>query len=325
MSSGYSIRKISYHLPDKIERNDKLKKLHPEWDIDNVEGKIGIFQRYISDVNETSLDLGFSASNKLFIEYQIFPKDIDSLIFVSQSPDYLLPPSSCLLQEKLSLRKDILALDINLGCSGFVNTLAVATSLIKSNTVKNCLIICGETYTKYIDENDRTNKLIFSDGGAACLVEKDYKNNSFIGNFNFGCDGKGAKELIIKGSGARNRINFANQKLFMNGPAILLFTLSQVPPLLSKTLKDNDLKIDDIDLFVFHQASKLVLDLLSKKLGIDRSKMYTNLENKGNTVSCSIPIALKDASKENKLNYDNLVLIIGFGVGYSLGSTVIKW
>lgn len=325
MSFDFNIRKISYHLPEKIERNDQLKILHPEWDIDNVENKTGIFQRHIADVNETSLDLGLIASRKLFAEYKILPEDIDSLIFVSQSPDYLLPPSSCILQEKLSLKGDILALDINLGCSGFVNTLAVATSLMKSQIVSNCLIICGETYSKYINENDRTNKLIFSDGGSACLVEKSYKENNFIGNFNFGCDGKGAKELIIEGSGSRNRIDFANQKLFMNGPAILLFTLSQVPPLLNKTLKDNDLKIEDIDLFVFHQASKLVLDLLSKKIGINRSKMYSNLSNKGNTVSCSIPIALKDAHKENKLNCDDLVLIIGFGVGYSLGSTILKW
>ena len=319
------MRKISYHLPEKIERNDQLKILHPEWDIDNVENKTGILQRHISAVNETSLDLGLMASRKLFAEYKILPEDIDSLIFVSQTPDYLLPPSSCILQEKLSLKETILALDINLGCSGFVNTLAVATSLVKSQIVSNCLIICGETYSKYINENDRTNKLIFSDGGSACLVEKNYKENSFIGNFNFGCDGKGAKQLIIEGSGSRNRINFENQKLFMNGPAILLFTLSQVPPLLNKTLKDNDLKIEDIDLFVFHQASKLVLDLLSKKIGINRSKMYSNLRNKGNTVSCSIPIALKDAKKEKKLNGDDLVLIIGFGVGYSLGSTIIKW
>ncbi len=325
MSFGYSIRKISYHLPEKVERNDQLKILYPEWKIDNVVKKIGIFQRYISDKNETSLDLGLTASIKLFSEYKIPTEEVDSLIFVTQSPDYLLPPSSCIIQEKLSLRKNILALDINLGCSGFVNTLAVATSLINSQMVNNCLLICGETYSKYINEKDRTNRLIFSDGGSACLVEKNYKKNSFIGKFNFGCDGKGAKELMIKGSGARNKIDFANQKLFMNGPAILLFTLSQVPPLLNKTLKDNDLKIEDIDLFVFHQASKLVLDLLSEKIGIKRSKMYSNLENKGNTVSCSIPIALKDACKENKLNCDDLVLIIGFGVGYSLGSTIIKW
>lgn len=325
MSFGYSIRKISYHLPKKVERNDQLKILYPEWEIDNVVKKIGIFQRYISDENETSLDLGLTASIKLFTEYKVSSEEVDSLIFVTQSPDYLLPPSSCILQEKLSLKKNILALDINLGCSGFVNTLAVATSLINSQMVRNCLIICGETYSKYINEKDRTNRLIFSDGGSACLVEKNYKKNSFIGKFNFGCDGKGSKELMIEGSGARNKIDFANQKLFMNGPAILLFTLSQVPPLLNKTLNDNDLKIEDIDLFVFHQASKLVLDLLSEKIGIKRSKMYSNLENKGNTVSCSIPIALKDACKENKLNCDDLVLIIGFGVGYSLGSTIIKW
>lgn len=261
----------------------------------------------------------------MFKEYQIKSEEIDALIFVSESPDYVLPPSSCILQEKLSLRNNILALDINLGCSGFINTLAIASSLINDETIKNCLIICAETYSKYIDKNNRTNKLIFSDAASACLVERNYDDNSYIGNFNFGCDGKGYKELIVEGSGARKKIDQEKQKLFMNGPAILLFTLSQVPLLLFETLKNNKMKLEDIDIFVFHQASKMVLELLSKKIGIETSKMYSNLEEIGNTVSCSIPIALKDAYIEKKFKSNSKILIIGFGVGYSLGSTIISW
>ena len=161
--------------------------------------------------------------------------------------------------------------------------------------------------------------MIFSDASSACLVEKN-ESTSFISDFSFGCDGRGAKELIVEGSGARDTLERNQQKLFMNGPAILLFTLS-----LTKTLNKNGLSLNDIDLFVFHQASKLVLDLLCEKIGIQRDKMYSNLNKKGNTVSCSIPIALKDAFLENKLLPGNKVLIIGFGVGYSLGSTIIRW
>ena len=252
------------------------------------------------------------------------PREIEALLFISQTPDYILPPSSCILQEKLNMKNNILALDINLGCSGFVNSLAVASSLLKSKVINNCLIICAETYSKFIKQNDRTNRMIFSDASSACLVEIDDSNSS-IGNFEFGCDGSGSRELIVEGSGARESLERNQQKLFMNGPAILLFTLSQVPKLLNKTLNANGLVLEDIDLFIFHQASKLVLDLLCKKIGIEPHRTYSNLEKKGNTVSCSIPIALKDAYLEKKLKPGDKVLIIGFGVGYSLGSTIIRW
>ena len=325
MKYGFSIRKISYHLPEKIETNIELKTKHPDWDINKVEKKTGILQRYVSDKDKTSLDLGLIASQKLFNEYGIDKKTIDGLLFVTESPDYALPPSSCILQEKLSLRNDIIALDINLGCSGFVNSLAVAVSLINTININNCMIVCAETYSKYIKEDDRTNKLIFSDAGCACLVEKDHNKNYPINNFDFGCDGKGANQLIVKGSGSRESIEIGKQRLFMNGPAILLFTLDQVPKLIKANLANNNLNLEDIDLFVFHQASKLVLDLLAEKLGIQQTKIYTNLSMKGNTVSCSIPIALKDAQINKKLFPKDKVLITGFGVGYSLGSTIIEW
>ncbi len=324
MKHGLSLRKISYYLPNKIETNAQLKSENPEWDVDKVQQKTGIFQRYIAREDETSLDLGFCAAKNLFKEYNLKSKEIDALLFVSQTPDYALPSSSCILQEKLDMNNDILALDINLGCSGFVNSLAVASSLIKSNTINNCLIICAETYSKFIDENDRTNKMIFSDASSACILEKE-NYDSQIGNFCFGCDGSGSKELIVQGSGSRRALERNKQKLFMNGAAILLFTLNQVPTLLKKTLSKNGLTLKDIDLFIFHQASKLVLDLLCEKIGIEKHKTFSNLEKKGNTVSCSIPIALKDASLDNRLVPGSKVLIIGFGVGYSLGSTIIRW
>lgn len=324
MFTGLSLRKISYYLPNNVQNNEQLKSMHPDWDVDKVQEKTGILQRYIANEDETSVDLGFFACKSFFKEHNINPKEIDALLFISQTPDYALPPSSCILQERLSMSNNILALDINLGCSGFVNSLAVASSLLKSEAINNCLIICAETYSKFINQNDRTNKMIFSDAASACLVEKDNYNSS-IGNFSFGCDGKGARELIVEGSGARGNLELKDQKLFMNGPAILLFTLSEVPILLKKTLKKNGYTLNDIDLFIFHQASKLVLDLLCKKIGIQRNKTYSNLEKKGNTVSCSIPIALKDAVLEKKLLPGDKVLIIGFGVGYSLGSTIIRW
>ena len=140
MQAAFSLRKISYYLPKNIQTNNQLKSLHPDWDIDKVQEKTGIFQRYISNRDETSLDMGFFAAKSLFKEYDLNPQEINCLLFVSQTPDYALPSSSCILQEKLSLNNNILALDINLGCSGFVNSLAVASSLLQSNVIDNCLI-----------------------------------------------------------------------------------------------------------------------------------------------------------------------------------------
>ncbi len=312
-------------MPDKQLSNDELARLHPDWDVDKVASKTGIYKRFIASEDETAVDLGIAAGAKLLAEYDLKSEDIDSLIFVTQSPDYALPTSACIIQNELGLRRDILAFDINLGCSGFVNSLSVASGLIATGSAQNCLLICAETYSKYIHPEDRTNKMIFSDAGAACFIETDATNGSQCGNFVFGSDGSGGQDLIVKGSGARHLKEDEDNHLFMHGSNVLMFTMREIPLAVENCLKQASLTIDDVDLFVFHQASNLVLDTLTAKLQLAPEKVFNNLGQLGNTVSCTIPIALKGAIDSGDISSGKTVMLVGFGVGLSWGACLVKW
>jgi 3-oxoacyl-[acyl-carrier-protein] synthase-3 len=219
-----------------------------------------------------------------------------------------------------------MAFDINLGCSGFVYALSVAGSLIESGAATKGLILCSDTYTKYIDKNDRTCRPLFSDGASATLLVGS--NLDDIGPFVFGTDGSGYKNIIVREGGARESnisVDSCHGSLEMHGADVFLFTLSTVPASINELLDKAKLVIEDIDLFVFHQASKLVLENIIRVMLLDEDKVFINLENVGNTVSASIPIALKDAETQGKLRNGDKVVLVGFGVGLSWGATLITW
>lgn len=284
--------------------------------------KTGIKKIWSSGINETSLDMGYKSALKL--KKKIDFNKLDGLIFVSQTSDYFLPSSSCVLQNKLKLRKDIISFDINLGCSGFVYALSVATSIINSNLAKNILIICSDTYTKFIEKNNLACKSIFSDGASSVVISKSVKK--LTGKFDFGTDGSGSQDLIIK-SGA-GRTNFTSSKkptLFMNGARVFNFTISRIPNSFKKTLKLNKLHKSNIKKIFFHQASKFVLDNLNKSLKLDSSQIFSNLKNIGNTTSSTIPFAIKEADKKNIIKKNDIIFLSGFGVGLSWASCILKW
>lgn len=320
------ISAITYHLPDMLEGNETLQRDNPDWDMSKILGKTGIETRYISAKGETAVDLALEAGNKLLDESIVDIDEIDLLILVTQSPDYVLPTSACILQDRLGLSKKCMAFDLNLGCSGFVYALSVAGGLIESGVATKGIIICADTYTKYITKNDRTCRPIFSDGATAIYVEQSKKDD--IGPFDFGTDGSGYDRLIVNNSGARKV--FVNEKiaaksLYMQGSSVFLFTMSVVPKSIINLLVSASMTLDDIDLIVFHQASKLVVNNLIKKLDLDVRKVFTNFETIGNTVSATIPIALKDAVIQGRLKSGDTVMIVGFGVGLSWGATLINW
>jgi 3-oxoacyl-[acyl-carrier-protein] synthase-3 len=316
---------ISYHLPETIEGVDVLQHDNPDWDMTKILDKTGIRNRYISFPRETAVDLAFAAGKKLF-EKLINHEEIDLLILVTQSPDYILPTSACILQDRLGLSKNCMAFDVNLGCSGFVYALSIAGGLIESGVARKGLILCADTYSKYIGKNDRTCRPLFSDGAAATLVEKS--DMDCIGPFELGTDGAGFDRLIVKHSGARETEpvgDFYHRSLEMYGSDVFLFTMRVVPPCINKLLNCTGLTLDKIDLFVFHQASKLIIENLIRTMSLDTSKVFTNFENIGNTVSASIPIALKDADTQGRLKEGDTVMLVGFGVGLSWGATLIRW
>jgi len=317
------IKQIEYYLPEQIISNADLAKEFPEWDAGKIEEKVGIRSRHVASKDETALDLAYMAGEKLLS--QIDRSTVDFLLLCTQSPDYYLPTSACILQDKLKLRKNLGAFDFNLGCSGFVYGLGIAKGLINSNIAKRVLLITSETYSKHIHQSDKGNRSIFGDGAAATLIEKSEEEG--VHEFVLGTDGSGMNNLIVKRGGMRynqtDNYNNPENCLNMNGPEIFNFTLDVIPDLVKKTLEVNGLKTEEIDYFIFHQANKFMLDYLRKKLKIDPAIFYSNLLTTGNTVSSTIPIAIKDCLDNNLIKINDKIMIAGFGVGYSWGATII--
>jgi 3-oxoacyl-[acyl-carrier-protein] synthase-3 len=329
------IKAISYYLPEKIISNEDLVRIFPEWSVEKVASKIGVLNRHVSGEDELSSDMAVKAAQKLFSEWNIDPEEVDFVMLCTQSPDYFLPTSSCIIQQKLGIKTSSGALDFNLGCSGFVYGLALAKGLIVAGIARNVLLLTAETYNKFIHPEDKGNRTIFGDAAAATLISDS--GFASIKNFDLGTDGKGAANLIVKSGGLRNRGNsdvvetddFGNvisaEHLYMNGGEIFTFTLESVPVLVSNVLQKNCSSPDDIGLYIFHQANKYMLNHLRKKLLIPEEKFFYFLENVGNTVSSTIPIALAEAMKEKKINKGQNVLLAGFGVGYSWGGTILNF
>lgn len=326
------IETISYYLPDRILDNYSLAKEFPEWNAEKISEKIGIKNRHIAADNETALDLAYKASDLVLKNIEI--SKIDFILLCTQSPDYYLPTSACILQDKLGLRKNIGALDFNLGCSGYIYGLALSKGLIDAQIANNILLVTAETYSKHIHPKDKSNLSIFGDAATATILSRSVQEHIF--NFELGTDGSGMNNLIVKNGGLRSRFDpslvdhFDNSGailnsnyLYMNGPEIFNFTIENIPGLIEKTLISNNTTIEEIDYFIFHQANKFMLDYLRKKTKISENKFHNNMENTGNTVSSTIPIALKDCLDNGILKYGDKVLLAGFGVGYSWGAVII--
>jgi 3-oxoacyl-[acyl-carrier-protein] synthase III len=320
---GSYIHSIEYYLPEKTVDNNVLSKEFPEWEADKILEKVGIRNRHIVTEKETALDLAFNAADQALKNFDRVL--IDFVLLCTQSPDYYLPTGACILQDMLKLRKDIGALDYNLGCSGYVYGLALAKSLINSHLASNVLLIMAETYSKHIHPSDKSNRSIFGDGAAATLLLSSTQEK--IHEFVLGTDGSGKENLIVKNGGMRlldsAKENLVENYLYMNGPEIFNFTLDVVPDLVEKVLLKNNESLDSIDFCIFHQANKFILEYLRKKIKVDPSKFYINMLDTGNTVSATIPIALKVCLETGKIKSGDKVLLVGFGVGYSWGATVV--
>jgi len=302
--------KIAYELPATVLDNAELVRMYTDWTEDKIMGKTGIASRHVAASDETAVDLAERAAKRLFQEHGVKPSSVDFVLLCTQSPAYRLPTSACILQDRLGLPTTAGALDFNLGCSGFIYGLSLAKGLAASGTAKSILLLTAETYTKYIDPADRSTRTIFGDGAAATLI--DEAAAAKIGAFSFGTDGAGAEGLIVR-----------DGRLFMDGPEIFNFTLDIVPQTMEDVLAKNNLSHGDIDLYVFHQANKFMLDTIRKVNGLPRDKFYVNLETTGNTVSSTIPIALKQLEMSGRMQPGMKVMLMGFGVGLSWGATVI--
>ena len=335
-----SIHAISYYLPEQVVTNNDLKAMHPDWEIDAIARRTGVYSRHISAEGEIASDLAYNAAVRLFEEHSVEPASIDFLLFCTQCPDYFSPATSPILQDRLGIPVTAGALDFNLGCTGFVYGLGHAKGLVESLGIKNVLLLTGETISNYLHPADRAAWCLFGDGGSATLISGDDRSESAIGPFVFGTDGKGSGDVIQVSGGARNPLyrkrrtqevlldDFGyvrnDDYFYMNGTNIFIFALKRVPKLIRETLDKAKMAIDDIDLFVFHQANDMILQVLRRKLQIAEDKFFIFMEHCGNTVSASIPIALYEAMKQGKAKMGDNVLVAGFGVGHSWAATIIQ-
>ncbi len=333
------IRAIASHIPSGRLTNDELVTRFSGWTAEKMERKLGIVSRPIIEEGRTAVDMAVSAGEALFKSGVCPPEDIDFVILCTQSPDYFLPSSSCIIQEKLGIPKSCGAFDFNLGCSGYVYGLGIAKGLLETGLARNLLLITSETYSRYINVNDRVSRPLFGDAATATLLSADVSEDRLpIGPFRFGTDGKGADLLIVKAGAQRvpataetkqPKVDIrgnchSDEEIQMSGPGIFNFAVDEVPPLIT-ALQEECAKLNlPIDSYIFHQANSYMLARLQELCGLEAERYYINMRERGNTVSSSIPIAILDALQEGFIRRGESALLVGFGVGLSWGACRVE-
>lgn len=316
------IGQLSYYLPDGVLDCNDLEASHPDWNISKSLLKTGTRYLHHAAADETTVDMAYKASFEM-----VSNEKPDTIIFCTQTPDNLIPQCSARLQARLGLPPETLCLDINMGCSGYTYGLATAFSYLNSGLSKKILFITADNYSKIMNPENKNVYLLFSDAASATMLH----NTDIHPIFQFGTDGTRSETIVCKNSG----ISGINQSMDtsiihkpsfeMDGYGVYLFTLGTIPNEIKKLLDKANCKIEDIDLFVLHQASRLVLESIGKKMKIPDDKLVIDLEDVGNTTSSSIPIALSRAESEGRLKRGNKILIFGFGIGLSWSGAILRY
>lgn len=318
-----AIGPIAVHFPQKVETNADLQAEYPGWDMPLIYEKTGIAQRYIAAPEECASDLAVAAAEKLFAEHGIDRSTIDFILLCTQTPDYPLPTTACLVQHRLGLRTSIGALDFNLGCSGFVYGLSLADGLIRSGAAKRVLLLTAETYSKYIHPTDRSLRTIFGDAACATLIEASDKQT--LKAFRFGTDGQGGDMLLCMKGAVRPKEDAIKPRhrhrwpsdLYMDGPSLIDFTVSSIPLLVSDILAEVGLSKEQANFFFLHQATYKMLGQLREQMDVPWEKFPLALKDCGNTVSSTLPILIAQQRKLGQLLPGMKGVLVGFGVGLS--------
>jgi 3-oxoacyl-[acyl-carrier-protein] synthase III len=338
MKKRAAIKAIASYLPESKLTNEQLAAEFGDWHANQILSKTGVAVRGVAAADECASDLGVAAAKSLFASGKGLPEEIDFLIFCTQSPDYFTPTTACVMQDRLGLRTSCGAIDINQGCSGYVYGLALAKSLVEAGTAENVLLVTADTYTKFINRRDRSLLTLFGDGAAATMVGPVLSESELIGPFVLGTDGRGASQIMVKAGGLRCPLTpetaveredssgnwRSDQNLFMDGADVFGFALKTVPQALGQLMEKSGLTFDQIDFFIPHQANKFMLERLRAKMKIPAEKFWIDMEDCGNTVSSTIPIALESALQQGRVKRGDRVALVGFGVGYSWGAAMVR-
>jgi len=326
------IKDIAFYVPEKILTNDDLSTMmdtSDEW----IKTRTGIQKRHTTgDSNMGPADLAVLASNKLFDKLNMDKKDIDFVVFATSTPDYYVPGSGALFQEKMGL-DNIGVLDIRQGCSGFTYALSVADKFIKTETYKNILVIGSEVQTTQLDYDNkgRGTAILFGDGAAACLLTSTKEDRGIL-SAHLHSDGKYIDDLSSSHPSSKykdiiTKENIKNRQhhIHMNGREVFKHAVRRFKEVILEGLDYNDLSVDDVDMVIPHQANYRISQTVQKQLDIDEDKVFSNIHNYGNTTAASIGIALTEALEQNKINRGDIVVLASFGAGFQWGSVVIKW
>jgi 3-oxoacyl-[acyl-carrier-protein] synthase III len=333
MHIGIKIAGIASTIPSNIISSTQSTLLSGD-EIRKITDNLGFSQRRVVDENTCTSDLCFFAAEKLLQELDFSRDLIDGIIFVSQTPDHFIPATAFILHQRLNLPKTCFAFDVNLGCSGYVYGIWLASSLIQSGA-KNVLLLAGDTISKLVSSDDRSTAFVFGDAGSATLISSDQSNSKI--HTVIGSDGNGAKSLCvpdgafrskrfktpIDSSDVQNELEKYNPYLFMDGSEVFAFTLREIPKMIKTLILRAETEISQVDGFFFHQANQFMLKHLAKRMGIPGDKVAIFLDGIGNTSSASIPVAITESRRQNPERIFGISVLAGFGVGWSWAGALL--
>ncbi len=332
---GVEILAISACVPKKTVDNSYFGDLLTEKEMRVFEKMVGIHERRWAESDVTASDLGYEAALNLIHNFDLNINEIDCLIFLSQTPDYKIPFTSNILQSRLGLKQQMLCLDINAGCAGFLQGLSTCFAIAKSMKKRKILFIVGETLSKILSFKDRSTTMLFGDGASAILIEYTGKK-SIESYFNFNSDGFNSDAISIPEGGYRNvftanslsettdeKFNVKNRlNLTMDGPRVFDFTLREIAPSIEAILSEYNINKEKISAFLLHQSNQFIIKQIGAKLGVAAEKLFININKYGNTSGVSIPLLI--CSNKIKFADDNFVCLSGYGSGLNWGNCILK-
>ncbi|WIV10825.1 beta-ketoacyl-ACP synthase III [Proteiniborus sp. MB09-C3] len=324
---GVGIIGTGSYVPEKVITNFDLEKIvetSDEW----IRARTGIKERRILDTDKGSSFMAIEAAKKALENAKISPEDIDMIIVATVTPDMMFPSTACLVQESLKC-KNAAAFDLEAACSGFLYGLSVAYSFVSSGIYKNILLIGADALSRITDWTDRNTCVLFGDGAGAAIISEVPEGKGVLG-LDLGADGEGKNLLKLVAGGSlmpatektvKNRLHY----IYMEGNEVFKFAVRKMEEISLKIIEKSKLKLEDIDYLVPHQANMRIIESARKKLKLAENKVYVNLEDYGNMSSASIPVALDEAVRKNKIKDNDVILLIGFGGGLTWGAMVIRW
>jgi 3-oxoacyl-[acyl-carrier-protein] synthase-3 len=335
-TTGTRIAGICSAVPETSFGMDQMQKAFGDTEAARVAKSTGVYARRKGSAGVCASDLCCAAAIRLLRGLNWDPATVQALVFISQTPDFRLPATACLLQHRLGLSKKCIAFDVNLGCSGYIYGIWMASQFMKASGLTRILLLVGDTITRYVDQNDRSTAPIFGDAGTATALESDIESKM---SFVLGTDGSGGQNLIIPAGASRTALAtgassqpeaphidpISSNHLQMNGTEVFSFTIREVPPMLEDILKEAGWSWENVDHFIFHQANRFILDYLAKKSGIPTAKIPLSLADFGNTSSASIPLTISACLRDRLGSTEPRKLILaGFGVGWSWGACAME-